>query len=63
MNIQQLIKEKFGTEAAFARAIGWSRQKMNRILHKKTEIKVDDIVVFSRALDCSADDVVHFFAN
>ena len=63
MNIQQIIKEKYGSDAAFARSIGWTKQKMSLILSKKRKMKLGDVILFSRTLECSVDDVVNFFAN
>lgn len=61
MNIKERIKERYGSEAAFARELGWTRQRLNRVLKGQRSMPVSAVMDFSRALDCTVEDVVRYF--
>lgn len=55
------IHARFDSESAFARHLGWSRQRMWKISH---EMKVPDLFeldAMSKALGCSISDLAHIF--
>lgn len=63
MDLKERIKELYGSEASFARTIGWTRQRLNRVLNGQRSMPVGAVMDFSRALDCTVEDVIIFFGR
>lgn len=58
------IIEKYGSQRAFAVAIGTTEQTVTSKLNGKSQFSLDDISVWCRALDISPGDVgSYFFAD
>jgi len=57
------IYERFNSEAEFARALGWSKQKLNRITTGYREPTITEVNEFAQALDISVSEVAEFFLN
>lgn len=56
-----LIYSKFDSESAFARAIGWSRQTVNKLSNGKRQPNLGEIEALAKALDVSEMDLIHIF--
>ena len=59
--IKGLIYGKFGNLTAFANAIGWTKQKLNKILHGKQTLKAKDLQQMAQALKISMDELATHF--
>jgi len=46
---------------AFANAIGWTKQKLNKILHGKQVLKAKDLQQMAQALKISMDELATHF--
>ena len=57
------IRSKFNTDAAFSMAIGWVPQKVSRMKNGEYIPKFTEAVKISRALDISLDELASFFAS
>ena len=58
------IKEKFGSQLAFANAMGWSTGKVSFILNGRSSIDTEDVYAMCAAdrLDISKEEIpVYFF--
>jgi DNA-binding XRE family transcriptional regulator len=56
--LEQLVLEKFGSRAAFAKVCGISRQYMNEIMNGKHDPSLERAVVFADILGVSVDELV-----
>lgn len=56
-----IVKEKFGTDAAFGLAIGWIPQKISKMKHGKYIPTISEAVSISIAMGVSLDRVASFF--
>jgi transcriptional regulator with XRE-family HTH domain len=56
--LDQLITQKYGSRAAFAKACGMSRQYMNELLNGKHDPSLERIVFFADLLGVSVDELV-----
>lgn len=56
--IKDIVVEKFGSQAKCAKAIGWKRQYLNKLLLKQQEAKVSDVNLLAEALNMPVTDVV-----
>ncbi len=45
------IKRQFGTQSAFARHMGWSRQYLSQVLNGKVNVTLAQLMEITRALD------------
>lgn len=63
MQLEDLIKVKFGSQAKCAKAMNWTRQKLNKIINKQREARVSEINELAQALDIPVSDVVIFLTN
>lgn len=50
------IHEKYDSEADCAKAMGWHRQKLNRLLRGESEPTWQDVIDLAMALDMSVED-------
>lgn len=56
------IKDRYPTYSAFARELGWPRQKVNKILYGRSP-KVSEINAIGSALQLPIAEVVSFFSD
>ena len=56
-----VVYSKYKTIAAFAQAIGWTRQKATNIVNGVQEPSLDDVDKMSRALDMGLEETARFF--
>jgi hypothetical protein len=56
-----IIHSVFDSEAACARAIGWERQRLNRIVNGMKEPSVSEVAALSRATGRSQMDTADIF--
>ncbi len=63
MGIKDLILLKFSSEAAFARHLGWSRQRLNKITKLNKSPTVQEINDIATGLGESASDIYLIFLN
>lgn len=61
--LKDLIKEKYGSEAAFGMQIGFIPQKVSRMLKGEYVPKLSDAQKIAEALDITLDEVANFFAG
>jgi plasmid maintenance system antidote protein VapI len=61
--IRTCIREKFKTDAAFGFAIGWTTQKVSKLVNGTYTPKISEAVRLSRALEISLDELASFFAQ
>lgn len=59
--LQARIKEKFGSQAAFARAIGMERSTVKKILDEGREWKGSKLYEAIKVLEISSDDIDSYF--
>lgn len=52
------IKRQFGTQSAFARHMGWSRQYLSQVLNGKVNVTLAQLAEISNALDAPASKAV-----
>lgn len=57
------IRAKFKTDAAFGLAMGWTPQKVCRLLSGDYIPKLSDAAKMSRVLDVTLDELASFFAQ
>lgn len=63
IDLVDLAKKKYGSQAKCAKAMNWDRRRLNKIMIKKVEAKVSDINAIAKVLDISVSDVVNFLSN
>lgn len=56
-----LIRKKFKTDAAFALAIGWTPQKVSKMINGEYIPKLSEAANISRVLEVSLDELATFF--
>ena len=61
-SLDELIKEKFGTQAKCAKAMCKSRQYLNKIVLGQREAKVTDIKLLAETLDVPVSTIVNFLS-
>lgn len=61
ITIRGLVYSKFKSIAAFAEAIGWSRQKATNIINGAQEPSLADVDKIAKALELGFDETAHFF--
>lgn len=61
--LRKMIYERFDTEAAFARRIGWTRQRLHKILSKSKVPNITEIVEISSGLKEPIEKIIIFFAD
>lgn len=57
------IKEKYGTQEAFAKAIGLTPSRFSFKINGKAKWKQDEIVKAVELLEISQDEIVEYFFN
>lgn len=55
------IKTKFGSEAEMARALGWPRQRLNKITTGTKEPDVGELGEMAKVMEESISQVAEFF--
>ncbi len=63
VQLRGCIREKFKTDAAFGIEIGWTTQKVSKMLNCAYIPKIGEAVSISRALGISLDELASFFAQ
>ena len=61
LKLRGLIYSQYRNESDFARSVGWSRQKINKLTNGIQQPTIDDLVVLSNSLNTSLDDIVNIF--
>ena len=61
MELNSLIHGQYPNQAAFADAIGWSKQRLNKIVNGDQQPSIDDIQVISEGLGVPFMMVCNFF--
>ena len=61
LKFNKAVLDKFGSEAACARALGWPRQRLNNITMGKLEPDVNDLNALSGVLEMAVGEVCAFF--
>ena len=59
--LDKVIKNVFPTEAACSRALGWDRQRLNKITNGLMVPDVNDLNELSAVLDISVGELAGFF--
>ena len=59
--LDRAIKNKFASEAACSRALGWDRQRLNKITIGKMLPDVNDLNALSVVLEISVGELAGFF--
>ena len=59
--LRGLIYSRYDSEAEFAKAIGWSRQRLSRITNGVKEPNVEDINILAGGLNLNVGDIVEIF--
>jgi transcriptional regulator with XRE-family HTH domain len=60
-NLNGMIHSMYGSEADMAKAMGWSKQKLNRITNRKQEPLLREVYEISKALRRPFGDVADIF--
>ena len=61
--IRGLIFSRYKTQSYFAEHIGWTKQKLSKILLGRQEPTVTDLNDMAKGLDCSAEKLIHIFLS
>lgn len=61
MELDSLIHGQFPSQAAFARHIGWHKQKINRIVSGKMMPSIEDVQTIAEGLGVPSMAVMKFF--
>ena len=61
-SLNDLIEEKYGSQANCARAMKKTRQYLNKIVLKQREAKVTDINLLAETLDVSVSTIINFLS-
>lgn len=59
--LKGLIYGKYGKEVNLAKALGWSKQRLNRITTGRSMPNVEELNALAVALDTSVERMVHIF--
>lgn len=59
--IRGLILGRYSSISAFAKEVGWSRQKASYIISGKQEPSLDDCYIIARAVGKDADEIASIF--
>lgn len=59
--LRSLIYGNYDTEADFARAIGWERQKLSKITNGVKVPDIDELNQLARGLDRPIEEIVNIF--
>lgn len=59
--LRSLIYGKYDTEVEFAKTLGWTRQRLNKITNGEKEPDISEIDVMSRALNTDFMTVANIF--
>lgn len=59
--LRSLIFGKYDSEAEFARELGWSKQRLNKITNGLKEPSVTEINALANGLETTADNLVQIF--
>ena len=60
---KSLIYARYDSESAFARDLGWSRQRLNRITNGRKEPDLDEVQILANKLGQSFSDVANIFLS
>jgi len=61
LELNGMIHTKFKSETEMADALGWSRQRLNKITNRRKEPNLDEVYEMSRVLDRSFIEVAKIF--
>lgn len=61
-SLNELIIEKYGSQANCARAMRKTRQYVNKIVLKQREAKVTDINLFAETLNVPVSTIINFLS-
>lgn len=61
MELRDMIREKFRSEAECARKMGWSRQRLNKITTGKKMPDIAELNCIAAVLERNADELLHIF--
>ncbi len=61
-SLNELILEKYGSQAECARVMNKTRQYLNKIVLKQREAKVTDINLLAETLDVPVSTIVNFLS-
>lgn len=59
--LKGLIYEKFATETDCAKALGWPKQKLNRITNGNSRPDVDELNALAKTLGKSVNEIIYIF--
>ena len=62
-NLSKQIRSKFKTDAAFGLAIGWTPQKVSKLINGAYTPKVGEAAMISRVLEVSLEELASFFTQ
>lgn len=61
VELRDMIREKFRSEAECARKMGWSRQRLNKITTGKKIPDIMELNSIAAVLERNADELLHIF--
>lgn len=59
--LSSLIHAKFRSESDFARAIGWTKQRVNKIVNGKMQPSLGDAIAMAQTLEVSLSKIAEIF--
>ena len=59
--LRGLIYSQYDSETEFANAIGWPRQRVNKITNGTKEPDIDELNILAKALNKSVGDIAQIF--
>ena len=61
LDLKGRIHSKYNSEAEFAKAIGWTRQRLSKITNGHKVPSLYDVDLLATALGCSFMDIANFY--
>ncbi len=61
--LKSLIYAKFDSESALASALGWNRQRLNKITNGKKEPDLEEVQAIAEKLERPFTEVAYIFLN
>ena len=61
MTLNGLIHNRYGSQTEMATSMGWSRQRLNRILTGRKQPSLDEVCAMAKSLGVSFMTIAQFF--
>lgn len=62
-NFREKIAKRYGSDSELAKRMGWSRQRLSKVLQGKQELTLEDANELSAAMDMSIQEIANEFTR